>query len=906
MPQEMQKITKLTKDNSTRNRQIGLKLGFMIAIAFIILGLYTGQASAASGLRIYNYATKKESNYTDKQVKVTLNGNTITKKQLPGILVNGIALVPYNDVFENSEIAAACTYDKGKGTITISKYGKTIAMTVGSKMATVNGSKVTLSVAPIKIKYTEAGVAKVLVPSRFIAETLGLSYSWNSSSSTVAIVKNTLMLSYDDGEKFEYTGALGKVTVNGKNINLGNMPVIITNNTAMLRAKGVFTNSAIGATYSYNKSDKSITLTKGKNVLVMTLGSKTAYLNGKAMKMDTAPMTVTNHNVGTYYVMVPGSFTATCLGYNYKWNNTTRTSMITSVKEETTPGSGSGGTPELGDNGVIIETGTILSQWIGDTTYLGSSNEVHDLNQNVTASEPGTIFAVNRDYTNGKKNAETFVFSATGSFGRITAANTGNRITLQSTNMTCTDTTYPMFGIYSNYVNTIGTYANAADKSTRIELDLLTSDYTYDIALSNDQQMLYVTVYYNALASAVIGTNTEGDYLTLTGIKPLKVNVNQTTGIVYVDLPYTVNSLSDVNAAITGSKYINMFYTTSQADKTQLVLGVAAGYEFYVTENENKYSLLFLTPGSSQQQPSNPSGTPNQNLDPAQCEIIIPKPAGLTSSMISDEDYYYDNQFVLRLSGDYTSSINSSNIINNASRVNSIQVKLNSNNETEILFKTSKLQGYQYTMDGSNIYVKVGNPRDIYPNIVVLDPGHGGGANGAEYFGTKEKNLNFKILYTLGKNYFNQDTSKLKVYYTRTSDVDMSLSNRAGFADKYGADLFVSLHMNASLSRNVVGTEVYYSSNNNSPNRAGLTSKILADTFADRITSSLGTKNRGSRSERYTVVYKNTVPAVLIELGFLSTESDFTKLSNPSFQENAAKTIYETLLEVFRNYPTGR
>ncbi len=896
-------ISKLTKDNSTRNRQIGLKLGFMLAIAFIILGLYTGQALAASGLRIYNYVTKKESSYTDKQVKVTLNGNQVTKKQLPGILINGIALVPYNDVFENSEIAATCTYNKEKGTITISKYGKTIAMTIGSKSATVNGSKVTLSVAPMKIKYSEAGVAKVLVPSRFIAETLGLSYSWNSSSSTVSIVKNTLMLSYDAGKKFEYTGAIGKVSVNGKNINLGNMPVIITNNTAMLRAKGVFTNSAIGATYSYNKADKSITLTKGKNVLVMTLGSKTAYLNGKAKKMDTAPMTVTNHNVGSYYVMVPGGFTATCLGYNYKWNNTTRTSVITSVKEETTPGSGS---PELGDNSVIIETGTILSQWIGDTTYVGSGNGLHDLNQNTSGSVPGTIYAVNRDYTNIKKNAETFVFSATGSFGRIISSSTGNKITLQSTNMTCTDTTYPMFGIYSNYVNTIGTYTNAADQSTRIELDLLTSDYTYDLALSADQHMLYVTVYYNALTSAVIGTNMEGDYLTLTGIKPLKVNVNQTTGIVYVDLPYTANSLSDVNAAVSGSKYINMFYTVSQADKTQLVIGAAEGYEFYVTENENKYSLLFLTPGSTGQQPSNPSSTPNQNLDPGQCEIIIPKPAGLTLSMISDEDDYFDNEFVLRLNGDYTSSINSSSIINNASRVNDIRVRLNSSNETEIIFKTSKLQGYQYTMNDSNIYVKVGNPRDIYPNIVVLDPGHGGGATGAEYFKTKEKDLNYKILYTLGKKYFNQDTSKLKVYYTRISDVDMTLSNRAAFADNYGADLFVSLHMNASLSRNVVGTEVYYSSNNNSPNRAGLTSKILADTFVDRISSKLGTKNRGSRSERYTVVYKNTVPAVLIELGFLSTESDFAKLSDPSFQENAAKIIYETLLEVFRKYPTGR
>jgi N-acetylmuramoyl-L-alanine amidase len=182
----------------------------------------------------------------------------------------------------------------------------------------------------------KANTTKVLVPSRFISEKLGLTYSWNSSTSTVAIVKTSMVLSYDGGEKFEYTGAQGKVTVNGKNISLGNMPSIITNNTAMVRAKKVFTDASIGATYSYNKSDKSVTLTKADKTLVMYIGKKTAYLNGNAISMDTAPIVVTNHAVKTSYVMVPGGFTASCLGYDYQWNNTTRTSVITTQKKQTT------------------------------------------------------------------------------------------------------------------------------------------------------------------------------------------------------------------------------------------------------------------------------------------------------------------------------------------------------------------------------------------------------------------------------------------------------------------------------------------------------------------------------------------------------------------------------------------
>jgi N-acetylmuramoyl-L-alanine amidase len=907
MLEGLQTIFYITKEKTVQNRRLGLRLAFLLVTAFLSIGLFHGSAMAASGLRIYNYATKKESIYTDKQIKVTLNGKTVTKDGTPGILVKGIALVPYNDVFEKSDITAECDYDKAEGTVSIAKYGKTLKMTIGSTKAKLNGQTVTLPVAPMKIKFVKAGLVKVLVPSRFVAETLGLKYTWNSSKSTVAIEKTTLVLSYDGAKKFEYTGAQGKVTVNGKNIDLGNMPSIITNNTAMLRAKGVFTNPAIGATYRYDNSQKKITLTKGDKELVMTVGDKTAYLNGIATKMETAPMIVTNHNVGTSYVMVPGSFTASCLGFDYTWNNTTRTSMITDQKS-TNPGNsgGSGNTPELGDSGVIIEVGTILNQWIGDSAKYAVGSEVHELS-GVTPANPGVLSSVTRDYSNVKQNAETFQFFAVGGMGNITSSKTDKQLQLQISNLTCTDATYQMYGIYSNYVNIIGTYGGQAAQ-TLITLDLVSSDFTYDITLSSDKQLLYVTVYYNALTSAVVGTNNAGDYVTLTGIKPLKVTMNKTTGYLNIDLPGTLNSLGDIYAAVTGSKYVNMFYTISTADKTQLVIGVNEGYEYYVAEDNNKYSFLFLTPGGGQQQPNIP-GTqpgPSDQLDPSECEIIIPKPAGLTASMITDEDYYFEHSFVLRLSGDYTGVLNSSNIINSSSRVENIKVTLNNNNETEVRFKTTKLQGYQYTMDDKNIYVKIGNPKDIYPNIVILDPGHGGGANGAQYYGTNEKDLNFKILYTLGKKYFNQDTSKLKVYYTRIKDVDISLSNRAAFASQYGADLFVSLHMNANLNRTVYGTEVYYADHNNSPNRAGLTSKKLADLFSDRISSKLGTKNRGSRSERYTVVYKNTVPAVLIELGFMSTESDFEKLSNPTFQENAAKTIYETLLEVFEKYPTGR
>lgn len=916
----VQKFYYSTKDNHFQRRRVFVKLCCILIAALIVAGFFQDTAWAASGIKIYDYATKKESTYKDKQVKVTLNGKVVTNAKFPGILVKGIALVPYDDVYKKSGIDTQCTYNSSKGTLTISKYGKTISMTIGSTKATVDGKKVTLPVAPMKIKYVKEKTTKVLVPSRFISEKLGLTYSWNSSTSTVGILKTSLLLSFDQGEKFDYTGAQGKVSVNGKNISLGNMPSIITNNTAMLRAKKVFTDASIGAVYRYNKSDKSITLTKDDKTLVMYLGKKTAYLNGNAMTMDTAPILVTNHDVNTSYVMVPGGFTASCLGYDYQWNNSTRTSMITTQKTQGLAGNhiGSGTAPELSDSGVMTEVGMILGQWIGlDTTYKRSSG-VHQITA-ASNKANGTVTTVERDYNNLKQNAETFIFNSTGSFGNISSQSADKVITIKAEGMNASDQTYQAYGIFSNYVNTIGIYNNS-DNSTSIQLDMFSTEFSYDLSLSGNGQSLYVTVYYNSLTSAVIGTNNYCDYVALTGIDPLKVTPNISSGYISIELPYTSSSFGDINTMISGAKYINYINVTGGTDRTYVIIGVNEGYEYSVSQNQNQYSLIFMLPGSNVTGGNIGSGSIgsgsvgtgagnggfSQTLDKAVCEIIMPKPEGLTSTMMSDEDNYFKHNFVIRLQGDYTSVINNSTITNTSGTVTGISVSLNSNNETEITVQTSKLQGYQYGMDDTSIYINVGNPKEIYKNIVILDPGHGGGANGAEYFGTKEKDLNYKILYTIGKKYFNQDTSKLKVYYTRITDVDMSLSDRAAFASKYGADLFVSLHMNAALTKTAHGTEVYYSSSNNSPNAAGLTSKILADAFAESIPTNLGTLKRGSRAEKYTVVHKNTVPAVLIELGFLSNESDYALLSDANFQENAARTIYETILQVLNKYPTGR
>jgi N-acetylmuramoyl-L-alanine amidase len=636
----------------------------------------------------------------------------------------------------------------------------------------------------------------------------------------------------------------------------------------------------------------------------MTIGSQTAYLNGTAIKLDRAPMIIYNYEAKASYVMVPGNVTANCLGYDYTWNKTKSVSAITTKELSTEPGNSQGGngSPELGDSGNNA-TGLILKEWSSPEDIFGKSSGQYALNQGLTTvGDNGLIYTVNRDYTNVKQNVETYMVVATMPFEKITSGQNGQNINITAQNKLCLDNTYQIYGSTGNYVQSITTTSHAAELYSSIDFNILPENYTYDITLSQDKLIMFVTVYINGLTRATLGTNDQGDYLTLTGLNALKVNLSEQNGMLMLELPYTTNGIGDQNMTITGAKYLSLLYTISNPEKIQLVLGMASGTRYFVSQEGNQYTVTFQNQ-SAVKPPSNDEDTVIN--DPGKYEIILPKPAGITRSLITDEDDYYHNRFSIRIPGDYTALIANA-IRSNSGVIKDISVFLNNSNETEIRITTTKLQGYEYVTDQDNIYINIGNPRDIYPNIVVLDPGHGGPANGAQYYGSNEKDFNLAILYEIGKKYFNNDPSKLKVYYTRQTDMDLTLAERAAYASKMGADLFVSLHMNASTASSAYGTEVYYSENNNQPNAAGLTSKTLANIMVNNLCNGVGTLNRGYKSEKYTVVHRNTVPAVLIELGFLSNKNDYAKLSDPAFRDNAVRTIYETLLQVFEQYPTGR
>ena len=190
--------------------------------------------------------------------------------------------------------------------------------------------------------------------------------------------------------------------------------------------------------------------------------------------------------------------------------------------------------------------------------------------------------------------------------------------------------------------------------------------------------------------------------------------------------------------------------------------------------------------------------------------------------------------------------------------------------------------------------------RTKYPNalnkVVVVDAGHGGKEVGATYGGIYEKDINLKIAkYTqqeLGKN-------GVSVYMTRTSDVTTSLSSRTTLANNLNADLFVSVHNNAMTNKSSIkGTEVLYPTSSIVKN--GITAYSLAQKLQDVVSNNIGTYNKGiiNRNNLY-VLNKTNMPAVIVEVAYMTNWSDLQKLKDEAFLEKAGKAIAQGILESF-------
>lgn len=174
--------------------------------------------------------------------------------------------------------------------------------------------------------------------------------------------------------------------------------------------------------------------------------------------------------------------------------------------------------------------------------------------------------------------------------------------------------------------------------------------------------------------------------------------------------------------------------------------------------------------------------------------------------------------------------------------------------------------------------------------LVVLDAGHGAKDSGAVgVTGKYEKNFNLAVV--LKAAALLKQENKVDVVLTRSDDTFLELKERAGMANNLKADLFISVHANSGSSSAASGSETYYQ-------RAE--SKALANVMHKYLVQATGLSDRGVRYGNFHVIRETTMPAVLLEVGYLSNKGDETLLFSEDLQNKVAAGMVAGIKEYLK------
>lgn len=228
------------------------------------------------------------------------------------------------------------------------------------------------------------------------------------------------------------------------------------------------------------------------------------------------------------------------------------------------------------------------------------------------------------------------------------------------------------------------------------------------------------------------------------------------------------------------------------------------------------------------------------------------------------------------------------------------------------------------------------------PFTVVIDPGHGGVDPGALGRKSKEKDINMNVSKLLA-SMIDDKYPEVKVIFTRTTDIKIPLVQRADIANKANADLFISIHSNASKSKTANGCETFTLGAGSSVEAKAAAmyenEVILSEDNFEEIYKGFDPRssesyiifelirnhdmelsaeiaqmvqvgmvkeskltNRGVSSAGFLVLHRTVMPSILVELGFITNSKDENLIASKEGQKKLAKGIFEGFSKYYEIY----
>lgn len=676
-----------------------------------------------------------------------------------------------------------------------------------------------------------------------------------------------------DGVTHNYSAEEVKLIVNGNELKDLTMPPIILNSYTLVPAREVF--EELGAVVDWKSDLQQVYITYQDTLVLISIDSTKAYVNGESGTMD-IPAKIINDKT-----MIPVRFVSEAIGMNVEWKSDTRTIVIGALTESTTEETTTATTVKP----VTVTQATTVV--VSNSDSISQSGNVGTLIPLSSASYPQTDINSVTMSGNGM-----YVINASGEISDVSTMELeGGRVVVDISNAkNCVPMeSYTLAGQKVSSIR-VGQFTSSP-MVTRVVFVVPDKD-KYSISMTSDRKAVVLSFEQANISGISLSKSGSSDIINIVGnVAPnAGVSLSGDGKLLTIDMNNAV--LTGEQGTIGSGNYVTggSYYAQSSSNvRVSLNLNEVVSYK---VSQSGTTTTVTLTE----------SPFKNMTYSSTNHQLAIKKNgADVNINSIAHNDNYMGLVYTMTFDGDYSSVFGSGDMPIDDEYLKNINFSTNGG-KSVITFNEKRILAYNVTTDNDYIYITAVLPKEKYDKILVLDPGHGGSAPGTSGNGLVEKDLTLDMCNRIIKLF--EADGRVKVYATRTTDVNPSFDARTDLSNEVG-DIFVSVHINSAYPNTTAnGTETYHQYPNTQEN--GLTSYILATKMLNKLLAELGTNNRKVKSDNLIVLRQNKMPATLVEIGFISNSSDAALMGSEEGKNKVAKAIYEGVLEIFEEYPTGR
>ncbi|MDR1665174.1 MAG: N-acetylmuramoyl-L-alanine amidase family protein [Clostridiales bacterium] len=711
------------------------------------------------------------------------------------------------------------------------------------------------------------------------------------------------------------SGGKIELFVNGRNMAELNVAPVKRDGNVLVPAREVF--ESVGAVIEWRETEQQLRILYHDRVIAMTLGQLSATVNGEVLVMQAPPVNIDGK------IMVPLRFTAERLGFEITFREEGNLiylyvplieppdaapvpPAVTPVPAAVSPPPPASYPPPAASEIPVTVSNEPQSPNIWFTNAQPTPPPV-----SINPASPEPARDVSRQTIQTVQYPETTLKELLTPLETRSAAYTAvttspitevqklllpdNRLVVDIVNAQC-DIYAPFYVDASVPVTAIrASQFSVAPMTARIVFDL-NGAAEYSVQLSEDRMTLTVSFEQHNIQNVTFRTNGASDTITITGSGTPVVQIYPQTNPDRIDI-FLANAVLPFERDETQQgAYVSRMVTWQGEDGSACIEAHVKSFSSYDVEYGANSATVRFFPNTYQ----------NMRYDSAAHSIIIPKSSGLRMDInaVRHTDEYTDYRYTLTLPVDAEGLLGHGEMIAGDGYVHSVLIERGSDGFTQLVVNEARVLAFTAHETGDSYIFKANLPRDLYPRIVVIDPGHGGSEPGAMLGdAVKEKDLDLSISMKL-MSLFDTDPN-IKAYATRLTDTTFAKENRPPYANELG-DMFISVHINAAEYGTAPnGIETWYYPHEND-GQVGLTCERLAEVIQKNMVGGTGAVDRGIKEGEIVVLHYTTIPAALCETGFLSNPGEAAKLMNPDYQWQLARSIYSGIVEAFREYTPGR